>query len=297
MARSWHDSSSPRHHQSDSRRDPQHSGHTPLWLFGAMNANAPVVDEAAVLEKWAEISPLIDRMMERVGTREEFPVGVGSALAGDDTASTPYQVSHCVRMCMTAGVDHLHALKVLVVDSGILHVAAPFSLSRGALENFAAAFWMLHPPARDTRVERALRWHAKNFKDQETAVGQLGLPGHVSKEDKLLKLDAVAQRRGIPTTFRSGYFSSEAVTYAEERSTTKVLLPWQLCSGFAHGRPWAYLGASGLEETSTSDPGVSFAKLTSSMSTVLYPALEALRLLQDLLRLYKQRSQFALDTL
>ncbi len=27
-----------------------------------------------------------------------------------------------------------------------------------------------------------------------------------------------------------------------------VVLPGQLCSGFAHGRPWAYLGASGVPE-------------------------------------------------
>src|SRR3954451_8752379 len=133
------------------------------------------MDGRAVQEKWIEAAPLIDRMMERVGAPGEFPVGAGSSLAGDDRASSPYHVSHALRVCLTAGVDHLHAVKVLVVDNEILHVGAPSSLARGALENFAAAYWILGPESRTDRIERQLRWHAKNFKDGSKAANRISV--------------------------------------------------------------------------------------------------------------------------
>jgi hypothetical protein len=262
------------------------------------SGNTPIT-EAEIEAKWLEISPLIDRMMERVGTESEFPVSAGSSLSGDDKESAPYQVSHCVRMCLTAGVDHLHAEKALIVDHHLLHIAAPFSLSRGALENFAAAFWILHPNGRNDRIERALRWYAKNFKDQERAVGSLALQGHTPLEGKLQKLEAIAAKRGITTSIRGGYTSTEAVTYANDNAGVALglYLPWQICSGFAHGRPWAYLGTSGLEEQATADPSVQNVKMTANLGTVLLPALAALRLLEKLLRIYTKRADTALDHL
>jgi hypothetical protein len=53
-----------------------------------MNAG-PELDPAAVDAKWAEIGPLIDRMMQRVGDPTEFQVAARSPLAGDDKASNP----------------------------------------------------------------------------------------------------------------------------------------------------------------------------------------------------------------
>lgn len=254
------------------------------------------ISDADIEAKWAQISPLIERMKERIGTPGEFPIGENSSLLGDDTASTPYHVSHAVRMCMTAGVDHLHAVKSLVIDGGLLHIAAPFSLTRGALENFSAAYWILHPTTRNDRIERALRWQAKNFKDGNTAISEFALPNQTPLETKLLKLDAVAQNRGITANIRTGYTSTSALQYVEANSSLKVLFPWRMCSGFAHGRPWAYLNISSTESTATTDPGVVDVQMTSSLGTVLYPALEALHLLQVLLRLYKERANFALDT-
>lgn len=264
-----------------------------------MTNSYPTISEAEIEAKWHEISPLIDRMMERVGTEDEFPVSPGSSLAGDDNASNPYQVSHCIRMCLTAGVDHLHAQKSLIVDQRIIHVAAPFSLSRGALENFTAAFWVLHPNSRDERITRSLRWHAKNFLDQDKAVEGLSLPGHTPLASKIAKIQAVADRRGIVANIDKGYFSTPVVKYANEHAedTLGVLLMWQLCSGFAHGRPWAYLGASGLEERATADPTISNIKMTANTGTVLLPALSALRLLQRVLKLYELRADAALDRL
>jgi hypothetical protein len=215
-------------------------------------------------------------------------------LYGDDNAASPYQVSHVLRMCLTAAVDHLHAVKVLVVDGGILHVAAPSSLSRGALENLATAYWILGPNQRDERIERALRWQAKNFKDSDTATAGRNIPNHKTLESKLQKLCAVGASRGIAEkTIKSGYSSTEAVQYAEATAPNLplgVVLPWRLCSGFAHGRPWAYLGSLDREESEREGEIVN-VKLTSDLGRTLYPALSALQLLERFLRLYDDRAE------
>ncbi len=267
---------------------------------GSAKWNAPRVtenpgfDETAATAKWLELAPLLDRMMQRVGTDGEFGLAPGSSLAGDDQASAPYQLSHAVRACLMAATDHLHAAKVVVVDQGTVHVAAPSSLARGALETLSAAYWMLHPVSRDERVTRALRWQAQNMRDADKAVRARNLAGHLSLDDKLASLDEVAAKRALDRkAIRTGYNSSEAVKYAdvnEQDLPLHVLLPWQICSGFAHGRPWAYLGVSIREETKTSESDVLGVRLTSSRARALYPNLAAVQLLERLLRLYARRA-------
>jgi hypothetical protein len=256
-----------------------------------------VLDPAAVTAKWQEIAVGIDKMMERVGDPADFPVSPGSSLSGDDKASTPYQVSHAVRMCLVAGVDHLHAVKALMLDLQVLHNASPFSLVRGALENFSAAYWILRPSARDERIERALRWHAKNFHDQHNALKELGLSDESMREAKLAKLDVIAARRGIPTkNVRGKYQSTDAVRHVGNQSSrSDPLLSWQFCSGYAHGRPWAYLGVSEQEYFETIDSGVLNVKLTTDPTRLLYPTLEAFRLMIDVVELIQQRSGFSMN--
>jgi hypothetical protein len=251
------------------------------------------LSEAQVAAKWLEMAPLIDRMAERIQDPDDFPVSPGSSLSGDDKKSSPYCVSHAARMGLVSGVDHMHAAKALVLDLQVLHASAVYSLVRGSLENLAAAFWILHPTRRNDRIERTLRWHARNFNEQLIALGELGLADESSRDAKLAKLDAIASPRGISkATVRSGYRSSTAVKYTEMHSpSANPLLPWQICSGFAHGRPWAVLGMSEQEAYETTDPGMLNVKLTSDLSRVLYPTITAFHLMTDVVRLLQQRSQ------
>lgn len=268
------------------------------WCFNLLVTSPSQIPPEQIEAKWREMAPLIDRMAERIGTQGEFPVASGSSLAGDDAASSPYRVSYVVTASMTAGVDHLHAIKVLIRDAHILHTMAPFSLARGALENLSLAYWVLHPSQRDNRVERALRWHAQNYKDGEKALAPRGVANSPA-EPKLLKLEAVAQQRGITANIRTGHTSTEAVKYSQEhaKQAGAVLFAWQLCSGFAHGRAWARLGASDRETDTTSEPGVVHLKLTANEQAVLWVTLEALHLLTDVLRTYDQRSGSHLEAL
>lgn len=256
-----------------------------------MSADEPTREE--VVAKWFEMAPGIEKMMERVGNPDDFPVAPGSPLFGDDKASNPYQVSHAARMGLVSGVDHLHAAKSLVLDLQVLHTSAVYSLLRGSLENLAAAFWILNPPQRNERIEHALRWHAKNFREQKIALEPRGLSDESSYQGKLAKLHAVASPRNIPNqTVDAGFRSSTAVKYAEEQlADVAPLLPWQVCSGFAHGRPWAVLGMSEQEYYQTPDRGVLNVRLTSGLDHVLFPALSAFRMMVAVVEVLQRRAQ------
>lgn len=241
---------------------------------------------------WSECAAAIDKMMERVADFEDFSVLPHTSLAADDLASSPYQVSHAVRHCIVVGTDNLHAVKQLVVEDQVLHVTAPFTLARASLEVLAVGYWILGPAKRSVRVEHTLRWNAKNFRDQHSATDQIPtFEQNSTLEEKLDKLQRVAERRNIGRQFRGGYYSTTAVKYAETHSESRVLLPWQMCSGYAHGRPWASLGTSDREEFSTDDPEVANLKMTSSLSMTLYPVRAAVHLLADLVKLHKQRAE------
>ena len=142
-----------------------------------VSAEAALISDVLVSQKWREIETFIERLNERASyDPNAFPVEAGSSLAGDDRASSPYHVSHVLRHCMDAGIDHLHALKTLVLDAGLLHIAAPSSRARGVLENLAAS-WVLTGQSRNQRVERALRWHGENITDSSRAMADKGIPG------------------------------------------------------------------------------------------------------------------------
>lgn len=245
---------------------------------------------AQVEEKWREISPLIDRLMDRAGADNEFEVQRRSALAGDDRGSAPYQVSYAFRQCLNAAIDHLHAAKLLVVDLRVIHIAAPASLARSALENAATAYWILHPRRRDDRILRALRWQSRNIRDQHTAAS------HVSPtplEAQLGKVAAVAAARGLNAGIATGgYKQSTVMAEVAQATDLHVDFVWQLCSGFAHGRPWAYLGALHQQRMPTANPDVLSVRLTSDQALALYPNLEALHLIEAVLRLWEQRAGY-----
>ena len=261
-------------------------------MTGRRGAN-PVSDEELtqqVAEKWVEISPLINRLVERIGDPDDFPIRPKSALTGDDKASTPYQVSHAAHACLTAAVDHLHAAKTLAFDSGVLHIAAPATLARGVIENAATGLWILSPAQRDERIRRALKWHARNAHD---LVGSGLAPPDRTRDYYINKITAVAARRGLDaTTVRSGYKMLKVIREVDSEHTDLggIATAWQLGSGFSHGRPWAYLGALRLETIRRPEPGVSDIRLTNDPTLALYPILTGLFTVERLLQIRELRA-------
>jgi hypothetical protein len=245
-----------------------------------------------VAAMWAEIASQIEAAKARLEDPEDFVVEPSSQLAKDDIATNPYQVSHCARWCLNAGVDHLHALKSLVIDGGLVHSSAPYGLVRGALENFGAGYWILHPKQRSVRITRGLRWWAENFKDQERATKGRSLANYNPLDPKIAKL--VSRAAGAhcnTTTIKGGYSSTAVMQYADKHSSARnPHLVWQLCSGFAHGRPWASLGMNEMHTHPGSEDGVALVRLTSDHKRILGVTVPAVRLLEDLSHLHEKRS-------
>jgi hypothetical protein len=255
------------------------------------------ISEEDAFAKWQEIGPLIDALAGRSNVQGEWGPSAGSSLAGDDRASEPYQVSHAVHQCLTAGIDHAHAVKTLVLDHQTIHVAAPASLARGLVENMATAFWILHPKQRSERVTRTLRWHARNAHDQQKAfkhLRDLPPPRRPHAERVALMVEIGGRVGADPETVRRGYRPSTPVEYADQHSGLSGLgveFAWQLCSGFAHGRPWAFLGSLQRQTLPTADPGVFEIELSNDFLRSLYPVLTGLHLAQAVLKLHQTRSQ------
>src|SRR5688500_1141081 len=99
----------------------------------------------------------ITTWMEERTTKEPPAIEPGSPLAGDGAKSPEHQVGHAAWSGISLAVDHLHAIKVQVIDAQVLHPYSPYTLMRAAIENAATAVWLLEPNDRNERLQRRLK--------------------------------------------------------------------------------------------------------------------------------------------
>lgn len=250
------------------------------------------LSDAAVAAKWREIAHIADVLERRGGTAGEFDPQPRSTASHDDSLLGGYPLSSAVIQGIVASVDHLHALTTLVVRQRILHLAAPASLARGVIENAAVAYWIAHPPSQPDRLLRTLRYWAQNAKDSDAVRVAFPNAGGPPSREISSRLTSLAADNSLSTrAVKQGYTSTAAVRYADEQSGEDVLFPWQLCSAFAHGRPWAYLGGLSQQQHSSPRPGIHNIRLTNDLRPVLYVALQGTRLLEALLKAWRERCE------
>ena len=258
-------------------------------------ANQEELSAAQVSEAWRRIYTRTDGLAKRGQIEHLWPVAAGSALREDDRRSDPWRVSHAASPALSAALDHLHTLSVLVVDARVLHTHAPFTLARGCLENAAAALWIVGPSKRADRITRGLRWYATDARDADQAIREARLERRRPLGERLRDLQDTATRNGCdPTAAVKQVSSTEVLRYVDALMTGRrlgALFPWRLCSGFAHGRPWAALGVLAREERpSAAEPGVVHLRQTSSLDRLLYPAGVGLDVLDLAISIYEQRA-------
>jgi hypothetical protein len=97
----------------------------------------------------------------------------------------------------------------------------------------------------------------------------------------------------IAPGLRDSLASAAMMKYSKVHSSTEPFLPWQVCSGFAHGRPWANLGMNIREPQPArqgQEAGILTIRLTTDYTRLLYVALPAFHLMTDVLRLFDQLS-------
>ncbi|UYM03452.1 hypothetical protein [Solicola gregarius] len=258
-----------------------------------MGDDAPSIDD--INNFWIDLHNSTQERHDRVNAVDGWAVPPLTALGRDDELTYPYQLSHAVHSCLVMGVDHVHALCTLVVDQGIMHVAAPATLARGAIEVASAGLWMLSPRDRVTRVRRLLAWHAQNLRDGIGAATTLGAEVPDAPEVRSDLLLEIADRAGVPPDWSTWAPSSKVAKVAGEYLTAKGsrinnLAAWQLASGFAHGRPWVVHTVADRDETDSTTPGVTNATVTANFQVMALLARAAQVALDSLMELFEARA-------
>jgi hypothetical protein len=167
-------------------------------------------------------------------------------------ASNPFEVSHAALYSITVAVDHLHSLRMLVQEAKSLHLFAPYTLNRAAVEAAATAVWLAAPRRRDERIRRRLKLQTQNARDSDSVAVRAGLPSEL--QDRHRRIREIAGRRpnldpndivGTPPGMET--IVRDAGTDCAVGADT-ALVVWKVCSGITHGRMWAGINLSDREE-------------------------------------------------
>jgi hypothetical protein len=223
------------------------------------------------------------------------PVEPGSALAGDDAATSPLHISHAAWSAYSHGVDHLQAVIGLLERSA--HPYAQYTLLRALLENAATSVWLLGPKSRNVRIERRLKLAVDDVKGAEyvqTTIGKVPPPPARTPAERRDEIRTLAAARGIDASGVFGRISyqktvSEAAVDASLPAPVVTLL-WRVWSGLAHGRQWASLGLLNREILEKAD-GTVMMRLTSDVDQIALSTTYCTLMLDAGVQLYDQRRQ------
>lgn len=235
---------------------------------------------------------------EQVQRPDLWKVQPGSSLAGDDSASDPYQISHAVRGQIGVAVDNMHAAVNLLTEANVMHPMAPFSMIRTALETSANATWILQPKARSDRVLRRLRLAFADARDRDQAEADAGLTPNRPIADHIARLQAIGRQSGCdvgkiaatpPSATKILTDADADATMARDRS---YLFTWRVSSGMAHGRDWAHMSLLTMEEleATRADERVGTFRLTAGVDRFAWVLGAALDLTQHAGRTYQTRA-------
>lgn len=213
----------------------------PVTETGPARLSAADVDrELNAIHAW------VNDWMDGDRVRDGWQAAPGSPLAGDDRRTFPHQTSHTAHAAINVALDHLQALTFVTAEHHTLHLNAPYSLARAAIENAAIAYWLVSPARRqepgscahfdctprtfETRLTRRPTWARRHWLASALA-WRNSKPWPPPRA--LLKTG-----KGWPK-----FTSTEAVT-AVDRALDNGIKPgalgaWRLFSGMVHARPWA----------------------------------------------------------
>lgn len=238
----------------------------------------------------------VDGWLTRIdpGSQRPYPAP-GSPLRADDERTHPYETSHGAWHALSHAVDHLHCLRSVLRDARMIHMYAPYSLVRAALENASAAVWMLHPASRTERVIRRLRLAAVDIRNGEQAKVLVGTVGPRSEQERLDQVRQLATRAGAgpaEAARKVGYW--EIVNDATEAlapNSKAVSFAWKLCSGIAHGDFWTTISAAEKVELPDAPPGMGSFQLSANLKNLTYVTTYATHMTALGWHLYDERSR------
>ncbi|TWJ20853.1 hypothetical protein [Micromonospora endolithica] len=218
-----------------------------------------------------------------------------SDLSRDDKETHPYQLSQAAWHALSHAVDHLHCLRTLLKDARVMHMYAPYSLARAALENASAAVWLLAPDDRPERMLRRLRFAALDIRGGEAMRKLVDASGTKTEAERLDQLRVIAKRRGIEqsaATKHVGY--AEIVKAAGDTMPgghKPYLLTWKMCSAIAHGDLWATLNVVSRTELPGAPADIAHMRITASAQSLFFAVFFAVAMATAAWHLYDRRGE------
>jgi hypothetical protein len=216
-----------------------------------------------------------------------------SPLGADDAKSHPHDLSHAAWRHLSNAVDHLGCLRAVLADAKVIHMYAPFTLVRGALENACGAIWLLEPSQRTERLARLFRQAIADIGYEEQARKLLGEADAAAMAKRIADVRAIAGRAGIADPALKGSVSYSGIVAEVDKGVPGgiVLLSWKTCSGFAHGDWWTTKNAS--RRTLIPGPeleGIGTFKIEANLSLLAQMTALAVELTRRGWELYDLRS-------
>jgi hypothetical protein len=247
-------------------------------------------DFGGLLGVLAEVDGWIARMGADGARQGPEP---GSPMQADDDRLDPYQLSHVCWSSLSHAVDHLSCLRALVRDAHVLHMYAPYTLVRAALENACATVWMLKPPASEDRISRRLRFAVSDIRHGEDARAITGQAGPRTKQERLDQIAGIGSRSGLDPRLMSRAAGYQEIVDAagDDRQLTELM--WRVCSGMAHGDLWTTFAASQLARLPGASPKVGTFAVTANVGLLRQMAEIAALMTRQGWQLYDQRSATA----
>lgn len=172
-------------------------------------------------------------------------VQAGSRLEGDDRVTAPIQLSHATKGALVHAVDHLIALKQLILAAGTCPLYAAFSLARGAIETAATGAWLLSSDDQATRVRRRIKLQVRSMRAGDEFREVVKDPAPKSVDDRLAELVSMGAPFGIDqsdvkgTEIGYGVIVRQAAAELPKLSNDGPVALWMMCSALAHGEAWA----------------------------------------------------------
>lgn len=190
----------------------------------------------------------------------------GSAAAAEMAADPEVERAYIqARALLVCALDHLDALRILVVDARVVPAYAHFTLLRGALEPALHARWVVAGSARD-RLAHGFALEFENYEERRKVEDSLG-EGVLARQ-RIDELLGAAEQLGLTTSTAAGTLrlSTAVPSYigllkvpprADPGATSEHDHSWvyRFLSGYAHAKAWtmtlgmrpvAQQGASGV---------------------------------------------------
>lgn len=232
--------------------------------------DALAVLSTSAASEWRADVAKVRKLAIRTAATDQLKPAPGSVLASDDIQINPYLVSHAVLHNLNAGAIQLQAAQELMQRESQRAVASA-TLLRSSLEALAVALWILKSEQQSDRLTLTLAWFRHNVADEQVAFADF-VGREKSDDNRITDIRGIAKLNGLHLpAVNARIQSTDALRYAD--STLDVpnhllLYVWRLCSGVAHGRPWAFANLSSMAHGA---PSPAMGKLILDEANLMVP--------------------------